>query len=148
MQISSLGHTECLVECVCKNGSTWRLLVDSWLSDFSVADLMERTPRVKIDWAKLPKIDAIFISHAHMDHLDPYFLTEIYQHQNPVLLLTETLEYLMPTLQKYLPNAAVEILENQKTQCYNEEIFITGLIFAEDRITNEDDVMTLHVAHA
>jgi len=148
MKITSLGHTECLIEIPLRSGDTFRLLLDSWLSDFSVADCMERAPKVKIDWAQFPKIDVIFISHSHMDHLDPYFLSELYQHQSPLLLLAESLNYLKSTIQEYLPeNARIEILKHLKTQKFANEVELTGIIFVEDRISNEDDVMTLFVAH-
>lgn len=39
---------------------------------------MERTVKVELDSEKLKTIDAIYISHAHTDHLDPYTLMEIY----------------------------------------------------------------------
>jgi len=147
MKITSLGHTECLLEFTLASGKVWRLLLDAWLSDFSVADCMERTPRVKIDWSSLPQIDAVFISHSHMDHLDPYFLTELYRHQSPTLLLPSMLGYLVPTVREYLPTAQVELLPHLETRTFAGEVELTGLVFAEDRITNEDDVTTLFVAH-
>lgn len=148
MKITSLGHTECLVEFPLKNGDTWRLLIDSWLSDYSVADCMERAPQVKIDWETFPKIDVVYISHSHMDHLDPYFLTELYTHQSPLLLLAETLAYLIPTLKEFLPETTkIETLKHAKTRTFMEEIEVTGILFVEDRISNEDDVMTFFVAH-
>ncbi|MDD2745911.1 MAG: MBL fold metallo-hydrolase, partial [Candidatus Gracilibacteria bacterium] len=148
MKITSLGHTECLIECPLKNGNTWRLLLDSWLSDYSVADCMERAPQIKIDWKTFSKIDVVYISHSHMDHLDPYFLTELYRHQSPLLLLAETLAYLIPTLKSFLPETTqIETLKHAKTRTFSEEIEVTGILFVEDRISNEDDVMTLFVAH-
>lgn len=148
MKITSLGHTECLLECSLANGKTWRLLLDAWLSDFSVADCMERTPRVSIDWNTFPQIDAVFVSHSHMDHLDPYFLTELYRHQSPILLLSSTLAYLVPTVREYLPaGTQIELLAHLQTRTFEGEVELTGLVFAEDRITNEDDVTTLFVAH-
>lgn len=148
MKITSLGHTECLMEFPLKNGDTWRLLLDSWLTDYSVADCMERAPQIKINWEVFPKIDVVYISHSHMDHLDPYFLTELYRHQSPLLLLAETLAYLIPTLKDFLPEfTKIEVLKHSKTRTFMEEIEITGILFVEDRISNEDDVMTLFVAH-
>ncbi len=148
MRITSLGHTECLVEFSLQNGTVWRLMIDSWCSDFSPADCMERSPKITFDWEVFPKIDAVFISHSHMDHLDPYFLTELYRHQSPLLLLSETLEYIVPTLREYLPREArIEILHHLDTRTFAREIELTGLMYVEDRISNEDDVMTLFIAH-
>jgi ribonuclease BN (tRNA processing enzyme) len=53
--------------------------MDSWFSDYAVGDLMERTVKVKLDPEKISTIDAIYISHAHSDHFDPYTLVEIYR---------------------------------------------------------------------
>lgn len=39
---------------------------------------MERTVKVRLDLEKVTTIDAIYISHAHTDHIDPYILTKIY----------------------------------------------------------------------
>ncbi len=148
MKITSLGHTECLVEFPLQDSTVWRLMIDSWCSDFSPADCMERSPKITFDWGVVPKIDAIFISHSHMDHLDPYFLTECYQHQSPLLLLSETLAYLLPTLRENLPkDTKIELLRHLDTRTFMGEIELTGLVYVEDTISNEDDVMTLFVAH-
>ncbi len=83
-----------------------------------------------------------------MDHLDPYFLMELYAHQSPTLLLAETLTYLVPTLRANLPDRTrIETLKHLRAQMFAGEVELTGLIFVEDRITNEDDVMTLFVYH-
>jgi L-ascorbate metabolism protein UlaG (beta-lactamase superfamily) len=39
---------------------------------------MERTVKVTLDPSKIETIDAIYISHSHTDHFDPYTLMEIY----------------------------------------------------------------------
>ena len=39
---------------------------------------MERTMKVRLDAEKIETIDAIYISHSHTDHLDPYTLVEIF----------------------------------------------------------------------
>lgn len=89
---------------------------------------MERTVKVKLDREKISTIDAIYISHAHTDHFDPYTLVEIYglrhsdegriqtpengenrffvpqndENQKPLLLLPFTLTYLIPLIHEYL----------------------------------------------
>ena len=40
---------------------------------------MERTVKVELDPEQVASIDAIYISHAHTDHLDPYTLVSIYR---------------------------------------------------------------------
>ena len=75
---------------------------------------MERTVKVKLDTEKLKSIDAIYISHAHCDHFDPYTLTEIYKNANPTLILPFTLRYLEGIIHEYLPSAEVVWLEPRK----------------------------------
>ena len=87
-----------------------RILVDSWLSDYAVGDLMERSVKIKLDPEKMKSIDAIYISHAHTDHLDPYTLIEIYQYANPLLILPTTLRFLAPVFALYLPTAQIHWL--------------------------------------
>jgi L-ascorbate metabolism protein UlaG (beta-lactamase superfamily) len=71
---------------------------------------MERSVRIKLDIEKLNSIDAIYISHAHTDHLDPYTLVEIYQHANPLLIIPVTLRFLAPLFAEYLPTAQIHWL--------------------------------------
>jgi L-ascorbate metabolism protein UlaG (beta-lactamase superfamily) len=40
--------------------------------------MMERTVKVRLELSKISTIDAIYISHSHSDHFDPYTLVEIY----------------------------------------------------------------------
>jgi L-ascorbate metabolism protein UlaG (beta-lactamase superfamily) len=94
MILTPLGHTEFLLDIENKDSKNVRILMDSWLSDYAIGDLMERTVKVKLDTDKLKSIDAIYISHAHCDHFDPYTLLEIYKHANPTLILPFTLRYL------------------------------------------------------
>jgi metal-dependent hydrolase (beta-lactamase superfamily II) len=75
---------------------------------------MERTVRVAIDPTKLGTIDAIYISHSHTDHFDPYTLMQIYQHASPILLLPFTLAYLVPLLREYLGDITIDILYPRK----------------------------------
>jgi hypothetical protein len=78
MIITPLWHTEFLVDIANEVWENVRILVDSWLSDYAVGDMMERTTKVRLDPEKISTIDAIYISHAHTDHFDPYTLVEIY----------------------------------------------------------------------
>lgn len=86
---------------------------------------MERKTKVKLDPLKLATIDAIYISHSHTDHLDPYTLIEIYsaysseqdfspvrndKNKGPTLLIPFTLEYLAPLFREYLGDIDIRIL--------------------------------------
>jgi L-ascorbate metabolism protein UlaG (beta-lactamase superfamily) len=77
---------------------------------------MERNPMIKLDISKLQDLSAIFISHAHTDHFDPYTLLELYQNikPRPVLLIPETISFLVPLLEKNLPKQTVKILKNRE----------------------------------
>lgn len=145
MKITPLGHTEFLLDIENREGQMIRILVDSWLSDFVIGDLMERTVKVQLDTEKLSTIDAIYISHSHTDHLDPYTLIEIYKWANPVLFLSETLEYLDPLFRQYLPKANIRYLRN-KTILTWKGLDITAIALEGEDVTNEDDVMMLSVA--
>lgn len=121
-----------------------RIFVDAWLSDFSVGDLMERSVKVELDMEKIKTVDAIYVSHSHTDHLDPYTLIPIYQNANPILLLPYTLAFVVPLIREYIPTIRIEILyPHQAFQ--HEGISITGHMFPQNTITNEDDVMMLSI---
>lgn len=119
-------------------------MVDSWLSDFVVGDMMERTVKVKFDTEQLQTIDIIYISHSHTDHLDPYTLIEIYNYASPILLLPYTLAYMVPMIQEYITDIQIEILAPHQVYHY-EGIDIMGHMFPQNTITNEDDVMMLSI---
>jgi hypothetical protein len=66
----------------------------------------------------------------------------------PTSTLSETLAYLLPTLRENLPkDTQIELLRHLDTRTFMGEIELTGLVYVEDTISNEDDVMTLFVAH-
>ena len=116
MKIDYLGHSEVLINIENSDGENVKILSDTWLSDWSVADLMQRNPIINIDYEKLENIDAVFISHSHMDHLDPYSLIHIFSKlkNKPLLLLPETLEDFSPLLKKEL-DCEIKILKNKET---------------------------------
>lgn len=80
---------------------------------------MERSTHLKLDPEKLSSIDAIYISHAHTDHLDPYTLIDIYQHSSPILILPVTLRFLAPLFAEYLPSAQIHWLAPRETYVLN-----------------------------
>ena len=122
------------------------ILVDSWLSDYAVGDLMERNTKIKLDPEKMKSIDAIYISHAHTDHLDPYTLVEIYQHASPLLILPVTLRFLAPVFAEYLLTAQIHWLIPRDPYTLNG-VEITGYMFSQADITNEDAVMMLSISN-
>ncbi|MBC7498405.1 MBL fold metallo-hydrolase [Candidatus Gracilibacteria bacterium] len=146
MIITPLGHTEFLVDIANSTGDTVRILVDTWLSDYAIGDLMERSIRLQLDPSTLSSIDAIYISHAHTDHLDPYTLMEIYQYSNPLLILPVTLRFLAPLFVQYLPTAQIHWLAPREIYILNG-VEIMGYIFAQSDITNEDAVMMISIAN-
>lgn len=107
---------------------------------------MERTPRIILDNEKLKTLDVVYLSHAHCDHFDPYTLIPLYKIGNPLLILPETLTYLVPVLNKYIPQAKIQILRNREIFTY-KGIDFQGICFDNEAITNEDDVMTLAVSN-
>jgi hypothetical protein len=107
--------------------------------------MMERTVKVRLGPEKLDTIDAIYISHAHSDHFDPYTLGEIYKSANPILILPFTLRYLEGLIHEYLPSTEVKWLDNRETFLLHG-IEITGYMWSNPAITNEDDVMMLSIS--
>ncbi len=103
---------------------------------------MERSVKVRLDTEKFATLDAIYISHAHTDHFDPYTLSLIYQHASPLLILPFTLRYLEPLLLEYLPTAPIHWLINHEILMLRG-IEIMGYMFENPSITNEDDVMMI-----
>jgi len=143
MKIDFLGHSVVLIHMPVDKGETI-ILSDCWLSDYATGDYMARNPSIKFDFAKLPKIDAIYLSHPHCDHFDPYSLMELFSHQKPDILLPETSSFLKPLLEEYL-NAHVIILKhNKKENLYG--LTFRAFSFAVPYHTNEDDVMMLSIA--
>lgn len=146
MRVTALGHSSFLLEIEGAAGRTVRILGDPWLSDHVVGDLMGRAPRVSIDWQRLPALDAIFLSHSHTDHLDPYSLLELWRRLDPQpqVLLPQSLAYLVPLLTEFLPGAQCAILvENEPLELLG--LRLRGLFNVEQTGTNEDDVMMLLV---
>ncbi len=76
---------------------------------------MERSTGFRLDRDKIKTLDAIYISHSHTDHIDPYTLIEIYKHTNPLLILPYTLRYLEEIFRKYIPGIQIEFLVPKKT---------------------------------
>lgn len=146
MKIDYLWHSEFLINIEWKDWKIVKILSDCWLSNYVFWDLMARNPTFKIDYRKLWDIDAVFISHSHSDHFDTYTLIEFYNNFDnlPLLLIPETMEFLVWLIEKYVPNFTYKILRN-KQEIDIKWVKIKWLVYENGYITNEDDVMTLFV---
>lgn len=149
MLITPLWHTQFIIDIKNKNDENVKIMVDSWMSDYVLWDLMERTVKIIPDWEKIKNLDAIYISHSHTDHFDPYSLQKIYTKnnwKNPLLILPFTLEYLVPLLEEFLEDVEIKILFPWENFVLNW-VNIKGYLFEQSQITNEDDVMMLSVSN-
>ncbi len=148
MILDYLGHSEFIA--ILKNAS-WQdvtILSDTWLSNYVVGDLMGRNPTFDINYDILNHIDAIFISHTHCDHLDPYTLIKLYKNlkNSPTLLLPETMLFLKDIFLEYLWEIKIIAMRNKEKYDING-ITVRGYIFENENITNEDDVMSLFISN-
>ncbi len=148
MIIDYLWHSEFLATLKNSNNEEVKILSDSWLSDYVVGDMMGRNPTFSLNYRLLESIDAIFISHAHCDHLDPYTLIDLYKNlkNSPILLLPETLSFLKDLFIKYLWDIKIIMMRNKEKYEING-ITVRWYIFENENITNEDDVMSLFISN-
>ncbi len=148
MKIDYLGHSEMIIRLENNKWNEVSIMSDSWLSSYCVWDLMGRNPYFTLDYTKLEWLDAIFLSHAHTDHIDPYTLIDIYKNlQNkPQLIISETIIYLEPLFRKYLPKVDIITLYN-KNSIQVEWITLEGFVFEHENVSNEDDVMWLFISN-
>ena len=147
MEILSLGHACYLLEMeTSQGGEPLRILADPWLSDYLVGDLLGRFPRVRVEPDSLPRLDAVYISHSHTDHLDPYALVSLWPHlqPRPKLLLPQSLRYLEDLFCRYLDNPEIVFLADREPISLAGAT-VMGFFNPEIRPTNEDDVMVLSV---
>ncbi len=145
MIIDYLGHSEVLIDMKNNKWENVKILSDTWLSSYSVADLMQRNPIINVNYDLLETVDAVFISHSHMDHLDPYSLINIFSKlkNKPILLLPETLAFTKDLFISEL-DCDIKILKNKEDYEING-VIVRWYIFPDISITNEADVMTLSV---
>ena len=147
MQITALGHSCVLLDFEPDTpAARTRILVDPWLSDHATGDGMGRFPRVRFEPEVLAPIHAVFLSHAHSDHLDPYTLVRLWQTLNPAptLFLPVTLAYLAPVFIEHLPNCDVRVLHAHQPVSFRG-VELMGFFDINLSPTNEDDVMVLVV---
>ena len=148
MQITALGLSCDLLAFEHPSGTATRILVDPWLSDHATGDAMGRFPRLRFELEALGTIDAVYLSHAHSDHLDPYTLVRLWKELEhpPVLLIPVTLSFLLPIFRIHLPNLRVVPLQAHLPLVFRG-IELLGFYDVGTEATNEDDVMVLVVTH-
>jgi len=156
MKITGLGHSCVLLDLPSPEGSpegspgvgSTRILVDPWLSDHATGDGMGRFPRLRFAVEALGPVHAVFISHAHSDHLDPYTLVRLWRElpEPPALLLPVSLSFLLPVLRRYLPSLDVVVLAPYVPVPFRG-LELLGVYDVGQEPTNEDDVMVLVVSN-
>ena len=147
LQITALGHSCILLDLLTpENGQHTRILVAPWLTDHATGDGMGRFPRARFEVDALAPIDAVFISHAHSDHLDPYTLVRLWQElvRPPVLLLPVTLAFLKPVFEAHLDGCDIRLLAPHQAMPF-QGVELFGFYDIGMAPTNEDDVMVLVV---
>lgn len=147
MQLTSLGHSGFLVEMRPRpDAAAVRLLVDPWIRDTIVGDLQGRFPRIRLDYRALGTVHAVFLSHAHTDHLDPYSLVELWNRlePRPALLLPESLRFLETLLREALSGVQIRFLAHREDVPF-QGLSLMAFFSPETEPTNEDDVMVLVV---
>lgn len=149
MQVTALGHSCLLLGFDSPlTGRHTRILVDPWLSDHATGDAMGRFPRLRFAVSALGPIDAVFLSHAHSDHLDPYTLVRLWSELEtpPTLLLPVSLSFLMPVFAQHLADPDVVILRPHEPTSF-AGLDLLGFFDVVCDPTNEDDVMVLVVTN-
>ena len=149
MQITALGHSCILLEFQNEEtGENTRILADPWLSDHAIGDAMGRFPRLRFRAGDLEPIHAVYLSHAHSDHLDPYTLVRLWRElpSPPVLLIPVSLSFLLPIFRESLDNPDVHVLEPHTPTAFRG-LALLGFFDVGAHATNEDDVMVLVVSN-
>ncbi len=149
MKITALGHSCILLEFASEDtGESTRILVDPWLSDHATGDAMGRFPRLRFHTADLGPIHAVFLSHAHCDHLDPYTLVRLWRELEtpPLLLIPVSLSFLLPIFHEHLPHLDVRVLHAHTPSPFRG-LELLGFFDVGPDPTNEEDVMILVISH-
>ncbi|MEL6350010.1 MAG: hypothetical protein AAFV53_43315, partial [Myxococcota bacterium] len=109
---------------------------------------MGRFPRLRFSVADLDPIHAVYLSHAHCDHLDPYTLLRLWQQlpSPPALILPVSLSFLIPTLQAHLDEPEIMVLPEHHAVSFRG-LDLLGFYDVGFDANNEEDVMILVVTH-
>ena len=149
INITALGHSCILLSFACEEQlDPIQILVDPWLSDHATGDVMSRFPRLRFDIDVLGNIDAVYLTHAHCDHLDPYTLIRLWKELKspPTLIIPISLRYLVPIFQQYLSSPKMIVLEPHKPIDFHG-IELLGFFDVGQHSHNEEDVMILILTH-
>lgn len=148
MQITALGHSCVLLDFHHDHGGHTRILVDPWLTDHATGDAMGRFPRLRFEIEALGRVDAVFLSHAHCDHLDPYTLVRLWRElaDPPVLLLPVSLAFLVPIFEAHLDPLDLRLIAPHEPLPFGG-VELVGVYDVGLEPNNEDDVMVLVVCH-
>jgi hypothetical protein len=145
MQITAFGHS--CIQLSFQHPDTaeiTRILIDPWLSDHATGDSMGRFPRLRFHSAALEPIHAVYLSHAHCDHLDPYTLVRLWRELEspPLLIVPVSLSFLLPLFREYLDNPEIQVLKGHENWTFRGLEFL-GFFDIGTEANNEDDVMVL-----
>ncbi len=149
MDIIGLGHSSFLLEMTSRDDTLpVRILVDPWLGDYLIGDLLGRYPRLRIDPDTFGPIDAVWLSHSHTDHLDPESLLWLWRELSPApaLILPQSLRYLEDLFREFLTDVEILFLEQHRPVEFRG-VELRAFFNPEAQVTNEDDVMVLVVSN-
>ena len=146
MKVRAYGHSCFWVSLEGDGNKQVSILADPWIVDHVIGDVGGRFPRVRIDPRSFADLDAIYLSHAHTDHLCPYSLIQLHETLpgKPQLLIPASLAYLEDLLGEYLGNWPLTILAEDEP-INIDGVRVSTLFNLETVATNEDDVMLLLV---
>ena len=148
MKIQALGHSCFILEMENTSGEPVRILADPWLDDHVVGDVGGRFPRVRADWSRLGPVDAVWISHAHTDHLCPYSLI-ILKGELPAgtaLFLPISMAYLEDVFREYLPDWPIHFMAQEEAIEW-KDLQMQAFFNLAPEASNEDDCMILLVSN-
>ena len=109
---------------------------------------MSRFPRVRFDADIFSDVDAIYLTHAHCDHLDPYTLLRLWNElaSPPVLIIPVSLSFVIPIFERYLLNPDIIVLKPHEPILF-AGLELLGFFDVSDQPNNEEDVMILVITN-
>lgn len=109
---------------------------------------MSRFPRLRFETDIFADVDAVYLTHAHCDHLDPYTLTRLWNELSdpPILIIPVSLSHLIPICTQYLRNLEIIVLKPHCPIVF-KGVELLGFFDVGDQPNNEEDVMILVLTH-
>ena len=109
---------------------------------------MSRFPRVRFEADIFADVDAVYLTHAHCDHLDPYTLTRLWNELDkpPTLIIPISLGHLIPLCTQYLKGLEIIVLKPHSPIVFKGVEFL-GFFDVGYQPNNEEDVMILVLTH-